>query len=274
MRDRIRFTLGALMWAVVMLAAYAVAAHGQTGATSDHDRALQKKSGVAPQAGSNKPVTGSGTEGQITKWTGSNSVGDSVITENKSGNIGIGTTTTPASKLTVAGTIETEAMKFSDGTLQTTAAVSGLSSVAHDSTLTGSGTQMSPLGIAAPLLVRDPDNPARQPFVATLLSVNPNTSFFTVPSGKRLVIEYVSGQGTLPAGDKLLFVRLQVETQGSIVLHRFLPVLTGTEGNVDVFLVSQQTRLYADPGSTVILSGPPANVIFSVTVSGYLVDVP
>ena len=273
MRDKIRFTLSALMWAVVLLAAYALAAHAQTSGTSDHDRALQKKSGVATQANSNKPVTGSGTEGQITRWTGSNSLGDSVITENGSGNIGIGTTT-PASKLTVAGTIETEGVKFSDGTLQTTAAVSGLTSVVHDSTLTGSGTQMSPLGIPSQLMVRDSDNPARQPFVATLLSPNPNTFFFIVPNGKRLVIEYVSGEGSLPAGNKLLFARLQVETQGSIVLHRFLPVLTGTEGNVDVFLVSQQTRLYADPGSTVILSVLPANAIFSVTVSGYLVDIP
>ena len=73
MRDKIKFTLSALMWAVVLLAAYAVAVHAQSSAASDHDRALQKKSGVAPQASSNKPVTGSGTEGQITKWTGSNS---------------------------------------------------------------------------------------------------------------------------------------------------------------------------------------------------------
>ena len=64
MRDKIRFALSALMWAVVLLAAYAVAAHAQTSATIDQDRAPQKKSGVAPQASSNKPVTGSGTEGK------------------------------------------------------------------------------------------------------------------------------------------------------------------------------------------------------------------
>ena len=46
MRDKIRFTLSALMWAVLLLAAYAVAVHAQTSATSDHERALQKKSGV------------------------------------------------------------------------------------------------------------------------------------------------------------------------------------------------------------------------------------
>ena len=67
MRDKIRFALSALMWAVVLLVAYAVAVHAQTRATSDQDHALQKKSGVAPQATNNKPVTGSGTEGQISK---------------------------------------------------------------------------------------------------------------------------------------------------------------------------------------------------------------
>jgi hypothetical protein len=67
MRDKIRFALSALMWAVVLLAAYAVAVHAQTSATSDHDRGRQKKSGVAPQASGNEPVTRSGTEGQISE---------------------------------------------------------------------------------------------------------------------------------------------------------------------------------------------------------------
>lgn len=47
MRDKIRFTLSSLMWAVVMLAAYTAAAHGQTGVTSHEDRIAQKKSGAA-----------------------------------------------------------------------------------------------------------------------------------------------------------------------------------------------------------------------------------
>lgn len=85
-----------------------------------------KKQTVAPSTGSN-PVVGSGTPGQITKWTGvsgSNTftVGDSNIFEDKFGRVGIGTRT-PTSPLTVQGMIETTlgGYKFPDGTVQTTA---------------------------------------------------------------------------------------------------------------------------------------------------------
>jgi len=109
-----------------------------------------KKQALVPLAGSN-PVVGSGTPGQITKWTGVSgtstySIGDSIITEDKFGKVGIGTTT-PTSLLTVAGMIETTmgGYKFPDGTLQTTA---GISFVTHDVSLAGLGTAASPLGIS------------------------------------------------------------------------------------------------------------------------------
>src|ERR1044071_9281884 len=79
-----------------------------------------------PLAASN-PVIGSGSAGQITKWTGvdgSNTftVGDSNIFEDKFGKVGIGTRT-PTSLLTVQGMIETTlgGYKFPNGTVQTTA---------------------------------------------------------------------------------------------------------------------------------------------------------
>jgi trimeric autotransporter adhesin len=103
-----------------------------------------------PQATS-AAVTGSGTPDQLVKWTGVNgqnsfTTGNSIITETKFGLIGIGTLT-PASKLSVVGTIESlnGGFKFPDGTLQTTA---GLSAVFRDATLTGNGTASLPLGIA------------------------------------------------------------------------------------------------------------------------------
>src|SRR5258706_3278465 len=119
-----------------------------------------KKQTVSPAAASN-PVGGSGTPGQIAKWTGvdgSNTffIGDSHIFEDKFGKVGIGTQT-PTSLLTVQGMIETTlgGYKFPDGTVQTTSAAGALFGVAHDSTLLGNGTLASPLGVASPLMVRD-----------------------------------------------------------------------------------------------------------------------
>lgn len=91
------------------------------------------------------------TPGRIAKFTGTKTIGDSNITEDNSGNIGIGTNL-PTSRLTVDGIIEMlnagSGIKFPDGTLQTTA---GLATVSHDSTLNGNGTPASPIGLAVPL---------------------------------------------------------------------------------------------------------------------------
>ena len=122
-------------------------------------RSKQKDDSGAKQvepAASSAPVTGSGTPGQITRWAGFNgtafTVGDSGITEDKFGNIGIGMIL-PTSKLTVAGMIQSTlgGFKFPDGTIQTTSSAGSLSSVTHDATLKGNGTAASPLGVAVPL---------------------------------------------------------------------------------------------------------------------------
>jgi hypothetical protein len=112
------------MWAVALLAAYAVAAHAQTSPASNQHAA--KKSGNVQPNGTTLPVSGSGTNGQISKWTGSNTLADSAMTEDKYGRVGIGVTL-PTSKLTVQGMIETTlgGYKFPDGTIQTTAATPG-----------------------------------------------------------------------------------------------------------------------------------------------------
>jgi hypothetical protein len=123
-----------------------------TGAVFAQEPTKRSKSqNVTPAAASN-PVTGSGTTGQIPKWTGvdggnSFTIGDSNIFEDKFGKIGIGTRT-PTSLLTVRGMIETTlgGYKFPDGTVQTTA---GIAFVTHDASLAGLGTAASPLGIAA-----------------------------------------------------------------------------------------------------------------------------
>ena len=122
---------------MILLAAYAVG-YPQTGTRNPQTQA------TAPQAAN--------TPGRIAKFTTNKAVGDSNITEDDSGNIGIGTTL-PTSRLTVNGLLEMLAgggLKFPDGTLQTTA---GIATVSRDGSLKGEGTQASPLGIRVPLIL-------------------------------------------------------------------------------------------------------------------------
>jgi hypothetical protein len=102
----------------------------------------------------------SGTPGKIAKFKSSTILGDSAITEDKFGNVGIGATL-PTSKLTVQGVIEAlGGFKFPDGTIQTTSAADALLTVAHDVTLSGNGTQASPLGVNVPLILSGSVSPA------------------------------------------------------------------------------------------------------------------
>jgi hypothetical protein len=116
----------------------------------------ESSNSIQPTAAGNA-VTGSGTPGRLSRWTGvdgSNTftLGNSIVFEDKFGKVGIGTTT-PTSLLTVRGMIETTlgGYKFPDGTIQTTAAVGGLQFVFTDSTLRGDGTSSFPLGVNIPL---------------------------------------------------------------------------------------------------------------------------
>jgi hypothetical protein len=111
MKSKLRFTLSSLMWAVVLLAAYAVAAHAQNGATNNHNNAARRHAFTSASANDNpSAVLGDGTVGRIPKWSysapsGHSVLGDSVMTE-LAGNIGIDVPN-PGSKLTVQGMIET-----------------------------------------------------------------------------------------------------------------------------------------------------------------------
>lgn len=139
MKSKLIFTLSALVWA--LMAADGVTTRSQTNTTANQPAA---KKGRAAQAFS---ITG--TAGRLAKFAGDGSaVVNSNVTETKSGNIGIGTTT-PTSLLTVQGMIETTlgGYKFPDGTIQTTA----FSGIIVNQTLFGNGTASSPLAVAVPL---------------------------------------------------------------------------------------------------------------------------
>ena len=245
----------------------------------------QPVSSITPAAASGPaPVIGSGTLGRLTKWgpfTGNNSViVDSTIYEDKFGKVGVGTDS-PTSKLTVTGTIESKGgdggIKFSDGSVQTTSASGALVGVSHDETLMGSGTTASPLGVSSPLMVRDLDNPTRQP---VHFSQSLGDEPFTVPAGKLLVIEFVSGairvvddvqfrdRGTFP-------ITFSDSSGGQFRVHFLVGDITTVFPGSFTYGISQMVKLYAGPGTVVRLFGSGSTFSFaSLSMSGYFVDVP
>ena len=151
MKSKLKFAISALVWALMLMAAYVVSMHAQTDTTANQPA---KKGRAAQTFGINPAGTSRGTAVLLAKFVGDGSVAfDSNVIEAKLGNTSVGTTT-PASKLTVKEMIETTlgGLKFPDGTLQSVSAgKTPLFTVAHDETLQGDGTSVSLLGIKFPL---------------------------------------------------------------------------------------------------------------------------
>ena len=129
-------------------------------------------------------------------------------------------------------------------------------------------------------LIRDVDNPAMQPFQAAgSCSLGGGcccgNNVYTVPSGKRAVVEYVSAQcPQFPSGFGCAgFV--QTTLNGVMVSHslRAVPASNGTFNTV-----GQQVRIYGDAGTVITAggysTGGPATGTINLAISGYLVDLP
>ncbi len=128
------------------------------------------------------------------------------------------------------------------------------------------------------------NNPDKQPFQANVSISLPSgtegqNGFVTVPAGKRLVIEYVSGQAFLPSGQKALFsaiVSLQGQNTGT--WHYLESTAVGPFGGQDCFQCGRPVKLYADAGTTVMLrtdrDSPTGSGQSRMTLSGHLLNVP
>lgn len=135
------------------------------------------------------------------------------------------------------------------------------------------------VGITGTPSVRDLDEPSRQPYQRTggldfAVGQDITTTEFVVPVNKRLVIEYVSARITV--SEPIFWFSVKTSAGSAQATHFFVPMALPNASGLHI--VSQQTRLYANPGSTVIIEARRVND-FDLDArsgltgfSGYLVD--
>ncbi len=132
----------------------------------------------------------------------------------------------------------------------------------------------------SPVPIRDVENPARQPFAFdSFCALVPGSDvcvvLFSIPAGKRLVIESITVEVSGPTGQK---GRADIFTTVAGTSHGFRLSLApvGTFSGQDIMDGTHPLRLYADPTSTVSLRGfrnsTSGDGAFAGSVSGYLVD--
>jgi hypothetical protein len=124
-----------------------------------------------------------------------------------------------------------------------------------------------------------------QPFA---ILVNPSftegsprgSASFTVPNGQRLIIEFIGGNVCLTVGQKAIFA-VDVQVGGAQPEYALPAIAEGTfngfgGGPCDNFAVSQQVRIYADPGTIVTLavvrSESTGSASSGLAVSGHMVN--
>lgn len=129
----------------------------------------------------------------------------------------------------------------------------------------------------APLPVTVAGAAAPQPFQFTYHSANPLTNQgFTVPAGKRLVIEHLSCDGS-DTSDSLLAVQVRTRVGIETTPH-LCPFTVRAHMGRMVYAGALPVRLYADGGTQVSFEilgfgTSPSRLAFA-GISGYLVDQP
>jgi len=130
----------------------------------------------------------------------------------------------------------------------------------------GSMLAVTPTNVVAQIraaLVKDADNPARQPFSASTGivrfatdSASASAPLLTVPSGKRAVVEHLSCINYLAVGNNFVRFELLSTTGGSAARHQFVHTNVGTSftAEADIWSFSQPVQAYADPATEISVS--------------------
>jgi len=194
-------------------------------------------------------------------------------TTNIAGNVGVASM--PAVTLDPTG----NTVSLAGGT---TVGVNSLPDVKLDS----SGNSVQVANTAANPVAVTNVNDARQPFeakadVALVAGSNvANNPLTTVPVGKRLVIESMSLNGFVPAGQKIENTILTANCIGvaNVCVWSIVPTDEGVWSGSELFGAFQQARVYVDAGQTIMASASRSDTIgegtATIVISGYLVNVP
>jgi hypothetical protein len=127
-------------------------------------------------------------------------------------------------------------------------------------------------------IMQDRDNSARQPFTflghITIPDGRGDGSVqFSVPAGKRLVVEQAAVEG-LGVSNPTLSVRIDTQFQGNTTSYSF----TGAAAIQGHSLAGAQMRSYGDAQSTVLVAIYRDNTTgfedINASLSGYLIDLP
>jgi len=150
--------------------------------------------------------------------------------------------------------------------------------------VTISGTPNVTVGNTAafPLPVQDVDRPTAEPVVGTFVNASPFNfiNMYTVPVGKRLIVEHVSALLNVPTGVKVIDGQLNdLLGAGPIGKLYLLPTFTGASSSTtDRYVISQPIKFYVAGGDTlqaVFDSFPSTQSLDAFcSFSGYLVDAP
>lgn len=123
-----------------------------------------------------------------------------------------------------------------------------------------------------PVPVSDVHSLARTP---VQFNFAPDYEPYAVPSGKRLVIEFVSGLCYTDAPGRVSAVQITTSLGSQTVGHAFVPVISTSSATTTFQVFSQSTNLYAAAGTEVFatISGVQASPTCpAVSFSGYLTN--